>query len=173
MFCKALRPFQSMTHMRANNAVLAGSIAVFVVTTVAGTAGAQQKRPITFDDFAAVRNVTDPQPSPDGKLVLYNVRTTDVSANRRTSRTFVVAATGGSPQAFPSAEANATEARRRISFRAPGTMCRPVRSVAAKATTGRPTDASSRIRPRIRVARTRGRPTSTSTPWPPVAARRR
>jgi acylaminoacyl-peptidase len=44
--------------------------------------GAQQKHPITFDDFAAVRAVSDPQISPDGRSVLYAVRTTDVAARR-------------------------------------------------------------------------------------------
>jgi dipeptidyl aminopeptidase/acylaminoacyl peptidase len=82
----------------------------------AGAAGAQQKRAITFEDFAAVRTVGDPQPSPDGRLVLYNVRTTDVAANKRTSHTFVVAASGGTPTPFPGkessgADALATEAR--------------------------------------------------------------
>lgn len=85
--------------------------AAAAVLLTATSAFAQQKRPMTFDDFSAVRNVTDPQISPDGKTVLYNVRTTDVAANRRTSRTFVVPFAGGAPQPFPSADANATEAR--------------------------------------------------------------
>jgi dipeptidyl aminopeptidase/acylaminoacyl peptidase len=69
------------------------------------------KRAITFDDFAAVRAVTDPQLSPDGRSVLYTVRTTDVDANRRVSRTFIVPATGGAAREFPAADVNATEAR--------------------------------------------------------------
>lgn len=83
-----------------------GAVLVFV-----STAGAQQKRTITFDDFAAVRAVADPQPSPDGKLVLYMVRTTDIAANRRTPHTYVVPAAGGTPQAFPAPDVSATEAR--------------------------------------------------------------
>jgi dipeptidyl aminopeptidase/acylaminoacyl peptidase len=75
------------------------------------TAGAQQPRTITFDDFEAVRGVGDPQPSPDGKLVLYAVRTTDVSANSRASHTYVVPVAGGSPRPFPGADVSATEAR--------------------------------------------------------------
>ena len=53
------------------------------------------QRPMTFDDFAAVRNVGDPQVSPDGRWVLYSVRTTDVGANRRTTVTKIQAAAGG------------------------------------------------------------------------------
>ena len=44
---------------------------------------AQAKRPMTFDDFTAVRVVGDPQLSPDGKSVLYSVRVTDIAANRK------------------------------------------------------------------------------------------
>ncbi|MDB4878144.1 MAG: ptpA 2 [Gemmatimonadetes bacterium] len=79
--------------------------------TFSATAGAQQKRTITFDDFSAVRAVSDPQPSPDGKSVLYSVRTTDVAQNKRASQTFLVPTSGGAPQVFPSSDAAATEAR--------------------------------------------------------------
>jgi dipeptidyl aminopeptidase/acylaminoacyl peptidase len=79
--------------------------------SLASAANAQQKRALTFDDFSAVRAVSDPQPSPDGKTVLYTVRTTDVAANRRSSQTFVIGITGGTPQPFPSADVSATEAR--------------------------------------------------------------
>ncbi|HEV8236499.1 MAG TPA: hypothetical protein VGP84_17930, partial [Gemmatimonadaceae bacterium] len=87
-----------------------------VVLVASSPAGAQQKRTITFEDFAAVRAVGDPQPSPDGKLVLYSVRTTDVAANKRISQTFVVAMAGGTPSPFPGKDASgadvlATEAR--------------------------------------------------------------
>ncbi|MGH7621995.1 MAG: prolyl oligopeptidase family serine peptidase, partial [Gemmatimonadaceae bacterium] len=74
------------------------------------SAGAQ-KRAITFDDFAAVRGVSDPQPSPDGKSALYTVRTADVAANRRSAKTYVIPIGNGVPQLFPSPEVSATEAR--------------------------------------------------------------
>ena len=78
-------------------------------------ANAQQKRVITFSDFAATRVVSDPQASPDGRLVLYAVRTADVAANTRASHTYVVPVAGGPPQLFPGrdggTEVAATEAR--------------------------------------------------------------
>jgi dipeptidyl aminopeptidase/acylaminoacyl peptidase len=76
-------------------------------------AGAQQKHVLTFDDFAAVRGVSDPQLSPDGRLVLYTVRTTDVSKNARTSHTYSLPIGGGAAQTFPSdaPDVSATEAR--------------------------------------------------------------
>jgi Tol biopolymer transport system component len=79
--------------------------------TALGTAGAQQKHAITFDDFAAIRGVSDPQVSPDGKSALYAVRTVDLTANRRAARTYVIPIAGGMPQLFPSPDVSATEAR--------------------------------------------------------------
>ena len=85
------------------------------------------RRAMTFEDFAAVRAVADPQLSPDGRTVLYTVRTTDVDANRRTARTFAVPATGGEAREFPAADANVTEARwspdgRRVAYVAGGQL---------------------------------------------------
>jgi len=77
----------------------------------ATTAGAQSRRTLTFEDFAAVRGVSDPQISPDGKTILYAVRTTDVSANKRATQTFLIPVAGGTPQAFPSADVSAADAR--------------------------------------------------------------
>jgi Tol biopolymer transport system component len=93
----------------------------------AAAAGAQQKRAITFDDFAAVRNVSDPQVSPDGRSVLYNVRTTDVAANRRSPRTYLVATGGGAPRPFPGGDVLASEARwspdgKRVAYVADGQL---------------------------------------------------
>ncbi|MDP9201859.1 MAG: DPP IV N-terminal domain-containing protein, partial [Gemmatimonadota bacterium] len=69
------------------------------------------QRPMTFEDFAAVKNVGDPQVSPDGRSVLYSVRTTDVGANRRTTVTKVQPAVGGAARLFPDANTRASEAR--------------------------------------------------------------
>ena len=66
---------------------------------------------MTFEDFAAVRNVGDPQLSPDGKWVLYSLRTTDVAANRRTTVTLLTPIAGGSAKQFPDANTKASEAR--------------------------------------------------------------
>ncbi|HEY5021394.1 MAG TPA: hypothetical protein VII30_02790, partial [Gemmatimonadaceae bacterium] len=80
------------------------------------------QRPMTFDDFAAVKNVGDPQVSPDGRWVLYSVRTTDVNANRRATITKLVSngvvssgsrgeSFGVGPTQWPDAKTHATEAR--------------------------------------------------------------
>ena len=69
------------------------------------------QRPMTFEDFAAVKNVGDPQVSPDGRWVLYSVRTTDVGANKRTSVTKLHPIAGGAARQFPDAKTAASEAR--------------------------------------------------------------
>lgn len=104
-------------------------LALLTAGLLAAPLSAQQKHTITFDDFAAVHAVGDPQISPDGKVVLYSVRTTDVSKNTRTSHTVSVPVGGGSPQPFPSdaADISATEARwspdgRHIAFVAGGQL---------------------------------------------------
>ena len=91
--------------MRLYNYALVG-----LTISLASTAGAQ-KRAMTFEDFAAVRNVSDPQISPSGASVLYSLRTTDVAKNNRTSVTYIVPFAGGSPRQFPSASVKAGEAR--------------------------------------------------------------
>jgi dipeptidyl aminopeptidase/acylaminoacyl peptidase len=80
---------------------------------VPGALAAQSipRHAMTFEDFAAVRAVADPQLSPDGRTVLYAVRTTDVAANRRTPRTYAIPATGGVAREFPGPDVDATEAR--------------------------------------------------------------
>lgn len=91
------------------------------------SAQAQIKRPMTFEDFAAVRVVSDPQLSPDGARVLYAVRTTNLQANKRSGTTFVIPITGGAPTPFPSAAVNAGEARwspdgRRVAYTTGGQL---------------------------------------------------
>ena len=82
-----------------------------LLLALAAPAAAQTKRAITFNDFAAMKLVSDPQVSPDGRWVMYAVRTTDVAANRRTTMTYIVSAAGGAERAFPDATTPATEAR--------------------------------------------------------------
>src|SRR5205807_563137 len=89
-----------------------GAITAFVLCfTSVSTGSAQSVRPMTFEDFVAVRNVGDPQISPSGASVLYSLRTTDVAKNNRTSVTFLIPTAGGTPTQFPSATVKAAEAR--------------------------------------------------------------
>jgi dipeptidyl aminopeptidase/acylaminoacyl peptidase len=97
-------------------------LAAFVLLAVDLSAQGRVQRPMTFEDFAAVKNVGDPQISSDGRWVLYSVRTTDVNANRRTTITKLVSngvvssgsrgeAFGIGPSQWPDAKTRASEAR--------------------------------------------------------------
>src|SRR5919106_3261640 len=88
-------------------------ITLTYLALVAAVAQAQQgKRALTFDDFAAVRGVSDPQLSPDGRSVLYALRTTDVEGNRRLTYTMLASVNGSGPaRRFPNDTTRATEAR--------------------------------------------------------------
>lgn len=55
---------------------------------------AQQKRPINLDDMARIRNVGDPQCSPDGKWVAYVVGTTDIKDDKHGSHIWMVRTDG-------------------------------------------------------------------------------
>jgi len=60
---------------------------------------AAQKRAITFEDYIALKAVSDPQLSPDGRWVAYTVSTPSLEDNRNVSRIWVVeVATGKSRQ---------------------------------------------------------------------------
>src|SRR2546430_966943 len=49
-----------------------------------------QKRAITFEDYIALKAVSDPQLSPDGRWVAYTVSTPSLEDNRNVSRIWVV-----------------------------------------------------------------------------------
>ncbi len=51
---------------------------------------AAQKRAITFEDYIALKSVSDPQLSPDGKWVAYTVSIPSLQDNRNVSRVWIV-----------------------------------------------------------------------------------
>ncbi len=55
-------------------------------------------RPMTVDDLLAVKSVSDPQLSPDGKLVAYVVSAVDVEKNKSNSDLWLVPVEGGEPK---------------------------------------------------------------------------
>src|SRR2546423_13499899 len=114
---QAARELHRRTKMRTG--LLLATAGLFAVNL---SAQGRVQRPMTFEDFAAVRNVGDPQISPDGKWSLYSVRTTDVNANKRTTITKLAGIGianegdpgepfGLAPHQFPDAKTSATEAR--------------------------------------------------------------
>jgi len=117
-----------MSRFRSLVATVPLLLAAPAATLPAQAAGdAAARRPITFEDFAAIKAVADPQISPDGRRVLYVVRTTDVDANKRSAATYVAALAGGDERRFPDDTTSAAEARwspdgRRVAYVAGGQL---------------------------------------------------
>jgi len=74
------------------------ALVLFLPTVLA----AQERHPITVDQFLALKVVGDPQPSPDGTRVAYTVSTPSLQDNRNVSRIRIVAVTGGAIGDVPS-----------------------------------------------------------------------
>ena len=58
---------------------------------------AQQKRAMTFEDVLALKSVSDPQVSPDGKWVAYVVTSTDMKENANDGDVWLVSTGNGEP----------------------------------------------------------------------------
>src|SRR5690349_19378256 len=61
------------------------AVLLFLSLLAAAPSRAAEKRLLTLDDLAAIRDVESPAISPDGEWVAYAVRTVDAAADRRTS----------------------------------------------------------------------------------------
>jgi dipeptidyl aminopeptidase/acylaminoacyl peptidase len=55
----------------------------------------QAKRPFTFEDMMKMKRIGKPEPSPDGKWVLFSAVDVDLAANKRTPHIWIVALAGG------------------------------------------------------------------------------
>src|SRR3954470_2401950 len=69
------------------------TLLVFVlalVVSIPGSAGAQAKRLLAVDDLASVREVQDPERSPDGEWVAYVVSANDFVKDKRDSDVWMV-----------------------------------------------------------------------------------
>lgn len=69
------------------------AVSLFALISCASS-HAQHKRPINLDDLARMRDVRDPQCSPDGKWVAYVVSTIDVKADKHNSHVWMVSTDG-------------------------------------------------------------------------------
>jgi dipeptidyl aminopeptidase/acylaminoacyl peptidase len=55
----------------------------------------QSKRPFTFEDMMKLKRVGEPEPSPDGRWVLFAAVDVDLAANKQTSHIWIVPLAGG------------------------------------------------------------------------------
>ena len=88
----------------------------FVITALflglmLGANMAEAKHAITYDDLAKVQRVSEPQLSPDGKLIAYVVGTVDLAANKTVKHLWLVSAEGGEPRQLTRGEGNDTRPR--------------------------------------------------------------
>jgi len=62
--------------------ILLGAAAALAVAILAAAAPAAEQRPFTVQDLVTLDRVSDPAVSPDGRFVVYDLRTTDYAANK-------------------------------------------------------------------------------------------
>jgi dipeptidyl aminopeptidase/acylaminoacyl peptidase len=82
------------------------ALAIFLLTSIFGSrvVRAQAKRGITPEDYFAFQFIDDPQLSPDGKAVAYELTVVDQKKNRRESSIWLVVADGSTAPRRLSAE---------------------------------------------------------------------
>src|SRR5436853_598266 len=68
-----------------------------VLLTLAASAFAQ-KKPFDVDALLSLQRISDPQISPDGRMVAFTVQSIDVAANKRPKQIWVVPLMGASPR---------------------------------------------------------------------------
>ncbi|MGA6953561.1 MAG: S9 family peptidase, partial [Candidatus Acidiferrales bacterium] len=70
------------------------------VSGVPASASAAGKRTLTVDDYFRIKEVGDPQLSPDGKWVAYTVKTASLKEDKNYERIWMIPSSGGSPIAL-------------------------------------------------------------------------
>ena len=73
------------------------------ITGITGAQSSTAKRPIRVGDMYRVKNIGDPQISPEGKLVAFRVQTVDVDANKKPVQIWIVPLSGEIRHRLPEA----------------------------------------------------------------------
>lgn len=79
------------------NALLRPIFALLLGVVIPGCLPLAAKQPFTFDAMMKLSRISDPQLSPDGKLVAFTVQTVDFAANAKPTQIWTVTVAGGQP----------------------------------------------------------------------------
>ena len=69
-----------------------------MVSMIVMTVATAQKRPFDVNALMELKRISDPQISPDGRLVAFTVQSIDVAANKKPHQIWVVPLQGGAPR---------------------------------------------------------------------------
>jgi dipeptidyl aminopeptidase/acylaminoacyl peptidase len=95
----------------ASAAAAQGRAPVAAAPTAPPPTATSAPRPFTFDDVLAMRQVSDPQLSPDGRWVAYVVSRADMKENATDADVWLVAAAGGTPVRLTTAKKSDAQPR--------------------------------------------------------------
>ena len=94
---------------------------LFSIVCLAQSPAPSGKRPMTFEDMMSSRRIGDPQPSPDGKWVLFSAVDVNLDENTRKPHLWIVPMAGGAAKPITSGAAGEDRGRfspdgRRVGF---------------------------------------------------------
>jgi dipeptidyl aminopeptidase/acylaminoacyl peptidase len=119
---------------------------VLTVSAAAQTAPQAGKRPFTFEDMMALKRVSDPVPSPNGKWIVFSAVEVNVEENTRKSRLWIVPAAGGEARRLSTTENEEERPRFLAGWQPPHLQLEGDRSSAdLDLSTSTPTPARSRV----------------------------
>lgn len=99
-----------MSRNRLSTGLALALTAAFPIADVPARAD-EAPHPFTVHDLVAMERISDPQMSPDGRTILFNLRTTDLEANRGRTDLWTVSIDGGAPRRLTTHEASDSNGR--------------------------------------------------------------
>jgi dipeptidyl aminopeptidase/acylaminoacyl peptidase len=86
-------------------------LATVVLLAITATFAQQAAAPFTINDLLKVRRLGDPQLSPDGKWIAYQIGDVNKDANRAIAQIYLIAVTGGEPKQLTTGDRSSSTPR--------------------------------------------------------------